>query len=112
MGLPRARLVRSSFSGRPGCLRLPSGRHARAVRPALLDRCGRRWLGSGHEVLQVKYGPHVIAGAIGYIGIAVILCVAAVFGWLGSGQISLAGSDAIERDGLARGQRAPSWSLT
>jgi hypothetical protein len=41
-----------------------------------------------------------------------ILCAAAVFGWLGIGQIALSGSDAIERDGLARGQRAPSWSLT
>ena len=54
----------------------------------------------------------MIAAAIGYIGIAMILCVAAVFGWLGIGQIALSGSDAIERDGLARGRRAPSWSLT
>jgi hypothetical protein len=54
----------------------------------------------------------VIVDAIGYIGIAAILCAAAVFGWLGMGQIALSGSDAIERDGLARGQRAPSWSLT
>jgi hypothetical protein len=54
----------------------------------------------------------VIADAIGYIGIAMIFCTAAVFGWLGIGQIALSGSDAIERDGLARGQRAPSWSLT
>jgi hypothetical protein len=41
-----------------------------------------------------------------------ILCAAAVFAWLGIGQLALSGSDAIERDGLARGQRAPSWSLT
>lgn len=54
----------------------------------------------------------MIAEAIGYIGIAMILCAAAVFGWFGIGQIALSGSDAIERDGLARGQRAPSWSLT
>jgi len=54
----------------------------------------------------------VIAFAIGYIGIATILCAAVIFGWLGIGQIALSGSDAIERDGLARGQRAPSWSLT
>jgi hypothetical protein len=53
----------------------------------------------------------VIADAIGYIGITVILCTAVVLGWLGIGQIALSGSDAIERDGLARGQRAPSWSL-
>jgi hypothetical protein len=54
----------------------------------------------------------VIAAAIGFIVIAVFLCVAAVLGWLGVGQIALSGADAIERDGLARGQRAPRWSLT
>ena len=53
----------------------------------------------------------MIAAAIGFVGIAVILCVAAVFGLLGVGQIALSGADAIERDGLARGQRAPRWSL-
>ncbi len=41
-----------------------------------------------------------------------MLCVAAVFALLGAGQIALSGADAIERDGLARGQRAPRWSLT
>jgi hypothetical protein len=40
------------------------------------------------------------------------LCIAAVFGVLGLGQIALSGAAAIERDGLARGQRAPAWSLT
>jgi len=68
-------------------------------------------VGFRHELLQVRYGTHVIAVAIGYIGIAMVLCAVAVFGWLGIGQIALSGSDAIERDGLARGQRAPSWSL-
>jgi len=53
----------------------------------------------------------VIAAAIGFIVIAVILCVAALFCSLGVGQIALSGADAIERDGLARGQRAPRWSL-
>ncbi|HYK30888.1 MAG TPA: hypothetical protein VEV63_02965 [Streptosporangiaceae bacterium] len=53
----------------------------------------------------------MIAAAIGFIGIAVILCVAAVFGLLGVGQIALSGADAIERDGLARGKPAPRWSL-
>jgi hypothetical protein len=53
----------------------------------------------------------VIAAAIGFIVIAVIFCVAAVFCSLGVGQIALSGADAIERDGLARGQRAPCWSL-
>ena len=50
--------------------------------------------------------------AIGFVVIAVFLCVAAIFGLLGVGQIALSGADAIERDGLARGQRAPRWSLT
>lgn len=50
--------------------------------------------------------------AIVFIAIAVFLCVAGVFGLLGVGQIALSGADAIERDGLARGQRAPRWSLT
>lgn len=52
------------------------------------------------------------AVAIGFIVIAMILCVTALFGLLGVGQIALSGRAAIERDGLARGQRAPSWSLT
>lgn len=52
------------------------------------------------------------AAAIGFIVIAVFLCVASVFWLLGAGQIALSGADAIERDGLARGQRAPRWSLT
>jgi hypothetical protein len=54
----------------------------------------------------------VIASAIGFIVIAVILCGAAVFAVLGAGQIALSGADAIERDGLARGRRAPRWNLT
>ena len=54
----------------------------------------------------------MIAVAIGFVVIAMILCAAAVFGLLGAGQIALSGADAIERDGLARGQRAPAWTLT
>jgi hypothetical protein len=54
----------------------------------------------------------VIANAILYIGIAIILCAAAVLGWLGIGQLQLSGSGALERDGLARGEHAPSWTLT
>lgn len=52
------------------------------------------------------------AAATGFIVIAVFLCIASVFGLLGVGQIALSGADAIQRDGLARGQRAPRWSLT
>jgi hypothetical protein len=53
----------------------------------------------------------VIASAILYIGITIILCAVAVLAWLGIGQLELSGSAALERDGLARGERAPSWSL-
>jgi hypothetical protein len=54
----------------------------------------------------------VIANAILFIAFAVILCAATVLGWLGLGQIALSGSSALERDGLGRGQRAPTWTLT
>lgn len=69
-------------------------------------------VGSGHELQQVRPGARVTAAATGFIVIAVFLCIASVFGLLGVGQIALSGADAIQRDGLARGQRAPRWSLT
>ena len=50
--------------------------------------------------------------AILYVVIAAILCVASLLALLGTGHVRLSGADAIERDGLARGQRAPSWRLT
>jgi hypothetical protein len=53
----------------------------------------------------------VTALAIVFIVIAVTLCSASIFGWLGIGQIALSGADALERDGLGRGEIAPSWSL-
>lgn len=53
----------------------------------------------------------MITVAILFIVIAVILCVACLLGLLGVGQLALSGPDAIERDGLARGRPAPSWSL-
>lgn len=34
-----------------------------------------------------------------------------MLGWLGIGQLALSGAEAIERDGLPRGERAPAWSL-
>jgi hypothetical protein len=54
----------------------------------------------------------VIEAAIAFVVIAIILCIATVVGVLGVGQIGLSGADAIERDGLGRGRRAPRWSLT
>jgi len=44
--------------------------------------------------------------------IAAILCAAALLALLGIGHLRLSEPDAIERDGLARGQRAPAWRLT
>ncbi|HXP20672.1 MAG TPA: hypothetical protein VN840_13600 [Streptosporangiaceae bacterium] len=44
------------------------------------------------------------------MAIALLLCACALLAILGVGQLALSSVDAIERDGLARGQRAPSWS--
>jgi hypothetical protein len=49
--------------------------------------------------------------AVFFVGIATILCAVAVLGWLGLGQLALSGAAALERDGLPRGQRAPTWNL-
>lgn len=49
--------------------------------------------------------------AILFVVIAALLCAAACLALLGVGHLQLSGSDARERDGLARGQRAPAWSL-
>jgi hypothetical protein len=51
------------------------------------------------------------AEAIVFIVVAMTLCVAAVLAILGTGQLALSGSGALRRDGLARGQIAPAWSL-
>jgi hypothetical protein len=53
----------------------------------------------------------VVAITFGFIGIAILLFAAALLGLLGIGQLALSGTDAIERDGLPRGRRAPAWSL-
>jgi hypothetical protein len=49
--------------------------------------------------------------AILFVVIAALLCAAACLALIGVGHLALSGSDALERDGLARGQRAPAWSL-
>ncbi|HUJ06430.1 MAG TPA: hypothetical protein VLX31_10030 [Streptosporangiaceae bacterium] len=46
-----------------------------------------------------------------FVGIAALACAAALLAILGIGQLALSGSGAIARDGLARGQVAPAWSL-
>lgn len=52
----------------------------------------------------------IILGMV-FVGIAAIACAAVVLALLGVGQIALSGANAIRHDGLARGQRAPTWSL-
>ncbi|MGH3393079.1 MAG: hypothetical protein ACRDPO_00160 [Streptosporangiaceae bacterium] len=49
--------------------------------------------------------------AVAFVVLAAALCAAAVLAVLGAANVYLSGPEAIERDGLARGQRAPRWSL-
>jgi hypothetical protein len=53
----------------------------------------------------------VTALAVAFVVVATSLCAAAVLAVLGTAQLGLAGSEALERDGLARGQRTPAWTL-
>ena len=46
-----------------------------------------------------------------FVTLAAVLCAAAVLAILGAAHVYLSGPEAIERDGLARGRRAPRWSL-
>jgi len=50
--------------------------------------------------------------AVGFVTLAVALCAAAVLAVLGAAHVYLSGPEAIERDGLARGRKAPRWSLS
>src|SRR5690242_13621438 len=49
--------------------------------------------------------------AIGFVVMAAMLCAAGLLALLRVGHLMLSGADALERDGLARGMRAPAWSL-
>jgi hypothetical protein len=49
--------------------------------------------------------------AVAFVVCAVVLLVAAALALLGVAQVRLSGQEAIERDGLATGRRAPRWSL-
>jgi hypothetical protein len=49
--------------------------------------------------------------AILFVVFTAILCAVAVLALLGLGHLALSGSDALERDGLARGGPAPAWTL-
>jgi hypothetical protein len=53
-----------------------------------------------------------VIAAIAFTAVAAALSVAAVLAVLGIGQARLSGSEALRRDGLAPGRRAPRWSLT
>jgi hypothetical protein len=50
--------------------------------------------------------------AVAFVVCGAVLLVAAALALLGVAQVRLSGQEAIERDGLATGRRAPSWSLT
>jgi hypothetical protein len=52
-----------------------------------------------------------MTGAIAFVVVAAILCAAALLVILGTAQVYLSGPAALEHDGLARGQRAPVWTL-
>src|ERR1700722_5519658 len=50
--------------------------------------------------------------AVAFTRCGVVLLLAAALGLLGIAHVRLSGQDAIERDGMATGKRAPAWSLT
>jgi hypothetical protein len=50
--------------------------------------------------------------AVAFTVCGALLLVAAALALLGIAHVRLSGPEAIERDGLAAGQRAPAWSLT
>jgi hypothetical protein len=52
-----------------------------------------------------------VTWAVAFTLSAALLCIAAVSGLLGIAHVRLSGPDSIERDGLAAGIRAPTWSL-
>jgi hypothetical protein len=49
--------------------------------------------------------------ASSFVVIALVLCIATVLALFGVTHVSMSGAEAIERDGLAPGVRAPVWSL-
>ncbi len=50
--------------------------------------------------------------AVAFTVCGAVLLVAAALALLGIAHVRLSGQDAIQRDGLATGKRAPAWSLT
>jgi len=54
--------------------------------------------------------PAVIAAVV-FIGCAMLVCAAAMLALIGVAHLRLSAPDAIERDGMATGTRAPAWRL-
>lgn len=52
-----------------------------------------------------------MASALAFVVIGFLLCAAAVLAVFGIVHAYMAGSEAIERDGMLPGSAAPSWSL-
>jgi hypothetical protein len=52
-----------------------------------------------------------VSWAIAFVVCGAAACLAGVLALLSLGHLRLSGADAIERDGLAAGMRAPAWSL-
>jgi len=52
-----------------------------------------------------------VMSAVLFTGCAAVLVLAALLGFFGIAHVRLSGPDAIERDGLAPGVRAPTWSI-
>jgi hypothetical protein len=53
-----------------------------------------------------------VSWAVAFTVCAAVLLLAAALALLGIAQVRLSGQDAIERDGMATGRRAPRWFLT
>jgi hypothetical protein len=53
----------------------------------------------------------VVSWAVAFTVCGAVLVVAAALALVGLAQVRLSGQEAIERDGLATGRRAPRWSL-
>jgi hypothetical protein len=53
-----------------------------------------------------------VSWAVAFTVCGAVLCAGAMLAFLGIAHVRLSGSEAIERDGLATGMRAPEWSLT
>ncbi len=54
----------------------------------------------------------IVIWAVAFTVCGAVLLIAAALCLVGIAQVRLSGQEAIERDGLATGRRAPSWSLT